>query len=192
MVPVMREPHTNLTERRMHTHAVRRLGMPVLYQLCGVFSMIDEEMRIPKGSDEAYLSKVPGSSTTTTRPAGRPACPDSLSPESSPLPCPALFVSSQLKSRYGRHAAYVAPRVDSSSSGSFGVRHYAGPVVYDVAGFIEKNRDTLSADVMQALQVGTNHDHQAAPPASDTGGGGTPVDRRQSARQTLPLTARMP
>ena len=38
----------------------------------------------------------------------------------------------------------------------FGIRHYAGTVVYDTAGFLERNRDSLSAD-LEALIEGSGH-----------------------------------
>eukprot|EP01052_Picozoa_sp_SAG31_P032678 SAG31_NODE_3606_length_4071_cov_4.005035_3_plen_816_part_00 len=35
---------------------------------------------------------------------------------------------------------------------TFTVRHYAGPVEYDVIGFVEKNRDTLQPDLIRLMQ----------------------------------------
>ena len=36
---------------------------------------------------------------------------------------------------------------------SFGLNHFAGVVFYDAKGFLEKNRDTFSADMIQLIQV---------------------------------------
>lgn len=33
----------------------------------------------------------------------------------------------------------------------FIIEHYAGPVTYDAAGFLDKNRDTVSVDIVSAL-----------------------------------------
>ncbi|ERE72014.1 myosin-IIIb [Cricetulus griseus] len=38
----------------------------------------------------------------------------------------------------------------------FGIRHYAGPVLYDASGVLEKNRDTLPADVVVVLRTSEN------------------------------------
>ncbi|GBF94946.1 myosin-2 heavy chain [Raphidocelis subcapitata] len=35
----------------------------------------------------------------------------------------------------------------------FLLRHYAGPVAYSAAGFLEKNKDTLSPDLVQAMRT---------------------------------------
>ncbi|CAK6448506.1 unnamed protein product [Pipistrellus nathusii] len=39
---------------------------------------------------------------------------------------------------------------------SFGIQHYAGKVSYDASGFLEKNRDTLPADVIIVLRTSEN------------------------------------
>ncbi|XP_005065227.1 myosin-IIIb [Mesocricetus auratus] len=38
----------------------------------------------------------------------------------------------------------------------FGIQHYAGPVLYDASGVLEKNRDTLPADVVIVLRTSEN------------------------------------
>nr|XP_020645069.1 myosin-IIIb-like [Pogona vitticeps] len=38
----------------------------------------------------------------------------------------------------------------------FGIQHYAGKVLYDANGFLEKNRDTLPADIVVVLRTSEN------------------------------------
>eukprot|EP00529_Nitzschia_sp_RCC80_P002838 CAMPEP_0113441010 /NCGR_PEP_ID=MMETSP0014_2-20120614/854_1 /TAXON_ID=2857 /ORGANISM="Nitzschia sp." /LENGTH=1701 /DNA_ID=CAMNT_0000331825 /DNA_START=113 /DNA_END=5219 /DNA_ORIENTATION=+ /assembly_acc=CAM_ASM_000159 len=38
----------------------------------------------------------------------------------------------------------------------FGIRHYAGPVVYDATGFVVKNTDTLPSDLMDCAKLSSN------------------------------------
>ncbi|KAG8559678.1 hypothetical protein GDO81_017412 [Engystomops pustulosus] len=38
----------------------------------------------------------------------------------------------------------------------FGIQHYAGKVLYDACGFLEKNRDTLPADIVVLLRTSEN------------------------------------
>uniref|UniRef100_A0A673M0J2 Myosin IIIB n=1 Tax=Sinocyclocheilus rhinocerous TaxID=307959 RepID=A0A673M0J2_9TELE len=38
----------------------------------------------------------------------------------------------------------------------FGIQHYAGKVLYNVSGFLEKNRDTLPADIVVVLRTSEN------------------------------------
>lgn len=35
----------------------------------------------------------------------------------------------------------------------FVIEHYAGPVTYDCTGFLDKNRDTISVDLVRALEA---------------------------------------
>jgi myosin heavy subunit len=55
-------------------------------------------------------------------------------------------------SQYGKHPFYVKPK---KLSNTFGIKHYAGVVTYTIDGFLEKNRDTLRADLMELMQGST-------------------------------------
>ncbi|KAF9804218.1 hypothetical protein SFRURICE_020646 [Spodoptera frugiperda] len=47
-------------------------------------------------------------------------------------------------------------RPTSDINTSFGLNHFAGIVFYDTRGFLEKNRDTFSADLLQLIHISTN------------------------------------
>ncbi|XP_078408901.1 unconventional myosin-X-like [Cetorhinus maximus] len=55
----------------------------------------------------------------------------------------------KLHSQHGSNSFYVKPRVTDHQ---FGIRHYAGEVMYDVRGFLEKNRDTFRDDILYMLK----------------------------------------
>uniref|UniRef100_A0A3Q1IMX3 Myosin X n=1 Tax=Anabas testudineus TaxID=64144 RepID=A0A3Q1IMX3_ANATE len=55
----------------------------------------------------------------------------------------------KLHSQHSKNPFYVKPRV---AVHYFGVKHYAGEVVYDVRGMLEKNRDTFRDDVLNLLR----------------------------------------
>ncbi|XP_076837392.1 unconventional myosin-X [Brachyhypopomus gauderio] len=54
----------------------------------------------------------------------------------------------KLHSQHSKNPFYTKPRV---AVHYFGVKHYAGEVVYDVRGILEKNRDTFRDDILNLL-----------------------------------------
>ncbi|KAM9308116.1 myosin-IIIa [Gastrophryne carolinensis] len=81
----------------------------------GLLSLLDEESRFPRGTDQTLVEKFEGN----------------------------------LKSKY----FWRPKRVDLT----FGIHHYAGKVLYNAGGFLEKNRDTLPADIVLLLRSSENN-----------------------------------
>ena len=84
----------------------------------GILSLLDEESRLPAGSDESWTAKL---YQTFTKPP-----------------------SNQVFSK---------PRFGTTK---FVVSHYADDITYDVEGFIEKNKDTVSEGHLEVLKATTN------------------------------------
>ncbi|CAM4624535.1 unnamed protein product [Leuciscus chuanchicus] len=55
---------------------------------------------------------------------------------------------------HGKGNIYMSPKNNHDTQ--FGIRHFAGVVYYDSKGFLEKNRDALSSDVIQLMQTSSN------------------------------------
>ncbi|CAF4006688.1 unnamed protein product [Adineta steineri] len=47
------------------------------------------------------------------------------------------------------HSRYIKPKGNETT---FGIHHYAGKVVYDAHGFLEKNRDNLSINLIECMK----------------------------------------
>ncbi|XP_043214510.1 myosin-VIIa-like isoform X4 [Amphibalanus amphitrite] len=60
----------------------------------------------------------------------------------------------KLHKTHGDNVNYLKPKSDMNAS--FGMNHFAGVVFYDARGFLEKNRDSFSADLMQIVHSSTN------------------------------------
>lgn len=70
----------------------------------------------------------------------------------------------------------------------FGIQHYAGQVMYNVNGFLEKNRDTLPADIVVVLRTSENKLLQQlfSSPLTKTGNLATSRARVTAASRSLP------
>uniref|UniRef100_A0A4W4HQU3 non-specific serine/threonine protein kinase n=1 Tax=Electrophorus electricus TaxID=8005 RepID=A0A4W4HQU3_ELEEL len=70
----------------------------------------------------------------------------------------------------------------------FGIQHYAGQVLYNVDGFLEKNRDTLPADIVVVLRTSENKLLQQlfSSPLTKTGNLATSRARVTAASRSLP------
>nr|XP_046260260.1 myosin-IIIb isoform X1 [Scatophagus argus] len=70
----------------------------------------------------------------------------------------------------------------------FGIQHYAGKVMYSVDGFLEKNRDTLPADIVVVLRTSENKLLQQlfSSPLTKTGNLATSRARVTAASRSLP------
>ncbi|KAJ9464362.1 Myosin-2 [Diplonema papillatum] len=61
---------------------------------------------------------------------------------------------SKLAEAQGSHGSYVKHRLDRDT---FGIRHYAGTVMYTVDGWREKNMDTLKNTIKQLVRTSTDN-----------------------------------
>lgn len=102
----------------------------------GILPLLDEELRVPKGSDKGFVGK--------------------------------------LHERQGKNKVY---KRFLKNPDFFIVKHYAGDVVYDTQNFLEKNRDTLTMDLLEAVMQSKNKLLNVLfPPKMDT----TKVDKKKS------------
>ncbi|XP_009589781.1 myosin-2-like isoform X2 [Nicotiana tomentosiformis] len=62
-----------------------------------------------------------------------------------------LTFANKLKQHLKANPCYIGDREE------FGIHHYAGEVIYDTSGFLEKNRDTVHSDIIQLLSSSSEH-----------------------------------
>jgi hypothetical protein len=76
----------------------------------GLFTMLDEEIIVPKGTDQTFLKKI--------------------------------------NEEHGRNKNERFKQILTSPT-KFGIHHYAGAVEYEVDNFLDKNKDTLHATIVE-------------------------------------------
>lgn len=65
-----------------------------------------------------------------------------------------MTLLAKINQLHEKNKSYLKPK--SNHVQSFGVIHFAGTVHYNVAGFLEKNRDTFSTDFKQLVSISSN------------------------------------
>ncbi|XP_041647355.1 unconventional myosin-VIIa [Cheilinus undulatus] len=60
----------------------------------------------------------------------------------------------KMNQHHGKGGIYIPPKNNYETQ--FGVQHFAGVVYYDSKGFLEKNRDALSPDLIQLMETSAN------------------------------------
>ena len=65
----------------------------------------------------------------------------------------ASFIQNMHQEFPKKYKAYIKPKLAFDKN--FGVSHYAGDVTYSVEGFVEKNKDALSVDITELLELKT-------------------------------------
>ncbi|KAM7012802.1 unconventional myosin-VIIb [Tautogolabrus adspersus] len=60
----------------------------------------------------------------------------------------------KMNQHHGKGGIYIPPKNNYETQ--FGVKHFAGVVNYDSRGFLEKNRDALSTDLIQMVETSAN------------------------------------
>ncbi|KAG5457652.1 MAG: P-loop containing nucleoside triphosphate hydrolase protein [Olpidium bornovanus] len=91
----------------------------------GILSLLDEECRLPSGSDAGYLAKLYQNFET--------AAPKKTKTDG----------SSQDRQIFSK------PRFSNSA---FTIQHYAHPVTYEAEGFVEKNKDSVPEELLEILK----------------------------------------
>ena len=87
----------------------------------GVFSLLDEQTRIVRGSDDAFLNRIKH-----------------------------LSIAMSAAEHDANTLSFPSPKEvrKGASQTAFTLKHYAGPVAYDAEKFLSKNRDALGQDLI--------------------------------------------
>ena len=67
-----------------------------------------------------------------------------------------LTLLNKLHSTHERNSNYIYDPRTINMNTTFCINHFAGPVCYETKGFLEKNRDTFSADLVQIISCSKN------------------------------------
>jgi len=136
----------------------------------GIFAILDDEVGLLRGSDDGFLTKVISRAKTLEAKAKSDAKSEDA-PERRRTRGNSLH--QRAKSMYRKQSVLGAfevsgnpldeklslkqpdiktQRKDPTSRNCFIVVHFAGPVMYNADGFLEKNRDILRTDIIKVVQ----------------------------------------
>ncbi|KAF0046481.1 hypothetical protein F2P81_000114 [Scophthalmus maximus] len=133
----------------------------------GLLALMNEESHFPKATDDTLLEKLHSQHSFSTSEFRLGFNTDVIASSKEAedeyeglyitvmniSPCVVKLHFSSLRTDSlnlrQKNPFYVKPRV---AVHFFGVRHYAGEVVYDVRGMLEKNRDTFRDDILNLLR----------------------------------------
>ncbi|XP_067331026.1 unconventional myosin-VIIa-like isoform X1 [Channa argus] len=66
-----------------------------------------------------------------------------------------LTMLNKMNQEHKKNTTYIASKSEHDTH--FGINHFAGAVFYDSRGFLEKNRDAVSFDVIKMVETSTNN-----------------------------------
>ena len=110
----------------------------------GILSLLDEEVRFPKASDQVWLTPHPQRTLICGIVGGFDGSFSTF--------FPTQHTQTLLEKLNTNHKASKKYDVHLRSKVTFSVRHYAGEVSYLVTGFLDKNKDTLQEDIVSMLK----------------------------------------
>lgn len=117
---------------------------------------LEEKLYFDEGIDFAHISFIDNTPMIELITARRVGILPSLDEE---LIVPGGSDKGFLDKLKDEHTGNTVFSGDGHGSGSlcFVIKHYAGKVTYDSSGFLEKNRDTLTEDLIEMLQTSNNN-----------------------------------
>ncbi|KAG7227320.1 hypothetical protein INR49_000324 [Caranx melampygus] len=65
-----------------------------------------------------------------------------------------ITMLNKINQQHSENGAYIASKGEYDTN--FGIQHYAGVVYYDSRGFLEKNRDAISFDIIKTVEMSNN------------------------------------
>ncbi|GBG24681.1 Myosin-VIIa [Hondaea fermentalgiana] len=114
----------------------------------GIFALIDDELKVPNGSDQGLLRKMLGLHANHPK-FSQPALPRGAGGKSA------------------RTAGQSSKRADASCSDLFTINHYAGPVTYSISGFLEKSSDPIPLELQLLCAESSNEYFRASFPSQE-------------------------
>ena len=113
----------------------------------GILALLDEESRLPSGSDKSLIDKLYNQFLEAEKRGPNPR--HSMIAAKPPKPHSSGSTAADPTTKRSQPSQYFSkPRFSQSA---FVVHHFAYNVAYDIEGFLDKNRDTVSDELLEVL-----------------------------------------